>query len=82
MRGVITTPCGGWDASWVLAVVSVDPVACAVTRTRRRAKKLDLRFLTLAKQADQILQAAAPAIDRLGPIRLNSRRIMEISGRR
>ena len=30
----------------------------------------------------KVLQAAAQSIDRLGPIRLNSRRITDISGRR
>jgi hypothetical protein len=37
----------------------------------KKSEELDPRFLKLGKQADQILQAAAPAIDRLGPIRLN-----------
>jgi hypothetical protein len=30
----------------------------------KKSEELDPRFLKLGKQADQILQAAAPAIDR------------------
>ena len=45
-------------------------VRCDAGREEERRNSIS-RFLTLGKQADQILQAAAPAIDRLGPIRLN-----------
>jgi hypothetical protein len=37
----------------------------------KKSEKTRSALFEAGEQADQILQAAAPAIDRLGPIRLN-----------